>query len=79
MSYLNQMCEKKAMAHAWAFAWLASTKSTEYRSKRAKKVTTVSKTGLFWKSTDVTDNGTKKVLRYSIAVLLYHGTVHLCW
>ena len=25
MSYLNQMYEKKAMARAWAFAWLAST------------------------------------------------------
>ena len=25
MSYLNQMYEKKAMARAWAFAWLASS------------------------------------------------------
>ena len=25
MSYLNQMYEKKAKAHAWAFAWLACT------------------------------------------------------
>ena len=39
-------------------------KSTEYRGKRAKKVTTVTKMVLFWKSTDVTDNGTNKVLRY---------------
>ena len=49
---------------------LIPRESTEDRGKRAEKVTTVPKIVLLWKSTDVTDNGTKKVPRYSTAVLL---------
>ena len=36
MSYLNQMYENKAMARAWAFAWLAST--YEYGMEWSKKI-----------------------------------------
>ena len=46
----------------------------EISSKTVKKVTTVSKTVHFWKSTNVTDNGAKKVARYFyIAVLPNSG------
>ena len=33
MSYLNQMYEKKAMARAWAFAWLASTSNCHWNER----------------------------------------------
>ena len=46
--------------------------------KSAKKVSTVPKTVQFLKSNDGTDNGTKKVPRYSTAVQKYRGTAHLC-
>ena len=39
------------------------TKVPSTRGKRAKKVPTVPKTVLSWKSTDGTGNGTKKVPR----------------
>ena len=47
MSYLNQMYEKKAIARAWAFAWLASTailssrggvENTRLKAKDTKKI-----------------------------------------
>jgi len=35
------------------------------------------KNGIFLKSIDVTDNGTKKIPRYNTAVQKYRGTAHL--
>ena len=49
------------------FSLFASRKSNEYRVKRAKKVTTETKTVLK-KNTDGNQIGTKKVPRYSNAV-----------
>ena len=47
--------------------------------KSAKKISTVPKTVQFLKSNDGTDNGTKKVPRYSTVVQKYRGTALLCF
>jgi len=52
-------------------------KLPKYRVKQPKKYRRYQKQ-YFLKSIDVTDNGTKKVLRYRTVLLLYYGTAHLC-